>query len=404
MSENAASVSVGRLTSLDALRGLAVLGMLIVNIQSFAMIDAAYINPMAYGDLEGMNRVVWIWTHLLADMKFITIFSLLFGAGVLIFAQNLDRKGIRPSKPFYRRMLALLILGLIHAYLFWHGDILVCYALCGSLVFLMRKASTRSLLAFGLILVGIPAFNYWLFGMSLPSWPAAAVDGLRDSWQPGAEKIAGEIAALRGGLGEQMGWRIPAAISMQTFLFAILFFWRTLGMMMVGMALYKSGMLRNAWPGWSYALLMFGGLALGLPLIWQGVQNNFDAGWSVEYSMFLGWQYNYAGSLLVAMAYCALILGLAKWRPGAMPIRLLSPVGRMALTNYILMTLVCGVVFYGHGFSLFGRVERSMQVVIVFFIWFAVVLFSHIWLKYRAQGPLEHLWRHFTYHGIGRPA
>lgn len=404
MSENVALLTPGRLTSLDALRGLAVLGMLIVNIQSFAMIEAAYINPTAYGDLEGINRVVWTWTHLLADMKFITIFSLLFGAGVLIFAQNLDRKGIRPAKPFYRRIIALLILGLIHAYLFWHGDILVCYAICGSLVFLMRKASTRSLLAFGLILVAIPAFNYWLFGMSLPSWPQAAVDGLRDSWQPGAENIAAEIAALRGGFVEQMEWRIPAAISMQTFIFAIFFFWRTLGLMMVGMALFKAGMLRGTWPAWSYTLLLVAGLALGLPLIWLGVRNNFDAAWSVEYSMFLGWQYNYAGSLLVSMAYCALILGLAKWRPGALPIRLLSPVGRMALSNYISMTLICGLIFYGHGFSLFGRVERSMQVVIVFLIWIAVVLFSHIWLKYKPQGPLEHLWRRFTYLGIDRKA
>ena len=392
----------GRIEALDAIRGLAVLGMLLVNVQSFAMIEAAYINPSAYGELTGINRSVWIWTHVLGDQKFITLFSLLFGAGIVLFARRLEDKGVSPLRPFYRRMFWLLLLGLLHAYVLWHGDILVCYAICGSIAYWLQSRSVKSLLAFGAILIAIPAFNFWLFGKSMEHWPQEALDGLLLSWNPGEEVIAAETEALRGGLLDQMRWRIPAAIRMQTFLFAIWFFWRTLGLMMWGMALYKLGMLRGVWPAWSYMLLAIAGLALGLPLILAGVERNFEAGWAAAYSMFFGWQYNYAGSIPLALSYAALVGLAARSGPASVLVRWMVPIGRMALSNYILMTLICTFIFYGHGMGFFGTVERKQQLIIVLAIWVAVVLFSHLWLRYHTRGPLERLWRRFTY-GISRP-
>ena len=105
-----------------------------MNIQSFSMVGAAYFNPTAYGDLTGLNRFVWTLSHMLADTKFISIFSMLFGAGIVLMAQKIEARGRRPAKWHYRRMLWLIVIGLLHAYLLWDGDILVSYAVCGVVV------------------------------------------------------------------------------------------------------------------------------------------------------------------------------------------------------------------------------------------------------------------------------
>ncbi|MBT4400650.1 MAG: hypothetical protein HOD37_14320, partial [Bacteroidetes bacterium] len=122
-----------RLVSIDILRGVAVLGILIMNIQSFSMVSAAYSNPMAYGDMTGLNKWIFIFSHIIADTKFMSLFSILFGASILLFAGRLQATGLIPSKIFYRRNSWLLLFGLIHGFLIWHGDILLSYALCGYL-------------------------------------------------------------------------------------------------------------------------------------------------------------------------------------------------------------------------------------------------------------------------------
>lgn len=128
-----------RILSIDLLRGIAVLGILILNIQVFSMIGAAYMNPTAFGDLTGINKWVWILSHILGRAKFMGIFSILFGAGVLFFASRAIVKGRRSGPLHYRRMMWLFIFGMIHAYLIWYGDILVAYSLCGMLVYVFRK-------------------------------------------------------------------------------------------------------------------------------------------------------------------------------------------------------------------------------------------------------------------------
>jgi len=128
-----------RILALDVLRGFAVLGILVMNIQSFSMIFAAYINPTAYGDFTGINRWVWLLSHVLADQKFMTLFSILFGAGIALMTGKVDAGGGRPARAHYRRMFFLLVFGLAHAYLLWFGDILVAYALCGMIVFFFRR-------------------------------------------------------------------------------------------------------------------------------------------------------------------------------------------------------------------------------------------------------------------------
>ena len=129
-----------RIASLDVLRGFAVLGILVMNIQAFAMPMAAYFNPTAYGDLSGVNFFTWLVSYLFVDQKFLSMFSLLFGAGICLFADRVEARSGRSAGLHYRRMFWLLLFGLVHAYFLWSGDILVTYALCGSVLFFFGTA------------------------------------------------------------------------------------------------------------------------------------------------------------------------------------------------------------------------------------------------------------------------
>jgi len=162
---------VDRILSLDVLRGFAVLGILIMNIQSFSMIEPAYLNPTAYGDLTGINRWVWIVSHLVADSKFMSLFSMLFGAGILLFTSRIEKRGVRPAKYYYSRSFWLLVTGLLHAYFIWYGDILVNYAICSLFLYLMRKVSAKKQFITGIILISVPSMLYFFFAWSMPFWP-----------------------------------------------------------------------------------------------------------------------------------------------------------------------------------------------------------------------------------------
>ena len=209
--------------------------------------------------------------------------------------------------------------------------------------------------------------------------------------------MAAETAAYRGGWLAQMDARVPASVFHQTFLILIWYGWRVVGLMMAGMALFKWGVLSAERSDRFYRVAAVAGLGVGLPIAAYGVAYNFAASWRLEHSMFFGWQFNYWGSLAVAFGYIGLVMLFCRsglW-PGLKP--LFSDVGRMAFSNYLLQTLICTTLFYGHGFGLFGRVERTGQVLVVLVIWVALVLFSRLWLRSFRFGPAEWLWRSLTY-------
>jgi len=180
---------------------------------------------------------------------------------------------------------------------------------------------------------------------------------------------------------------------METFIFFILIGWRAFAMMLIGMSLFKLGFFSIGFSKKFYSILSASAISIGYLLILVGVNKNFAAGWSVEYSMFFGSQWNYIGSLFVAVGYVSLIMLLTKY----FRLSLLAKVGKLAFTNYLLMTLICTTVFYGHGFGLFGTLERWEQLVMVLVIWVFILLFSWVWLRYFYFGPAEWLWRFLTY-------
>ncbi|MEL6842450.1 MAG: hypothetical protein AAFP02_04495, partial [Bacteroidota bacterium] len=156
-----------RIISIDVLRGFALLGILIMNIVIFAMPTQAYFNPFVY-ELSGWDQVFFAINHVIADQKFMAIFSMLFGASTLLFIQSAEKKGKRAGLLFYLRNFWLLLIGLMHTIFIWHGDILMVYAVCSFVLFLFRKINPRIQLGLGLMIYLIPAlFNMYVYGTSL---------------------------------------------------------------------------------------------------------------------------------------------------------------------------------------------------------------------------------------------
>ncbi len=389
-----------RIISIDVLRGFAVLGILIMNIQVFSMIFSAYDNPTAYGDFTGINKWIWMLSHIIADQKFMTIFSILFGAGIILMTNNLENKRLPSTGLHYRRMMWLLIFGLLHAYLLWFGDILVNYALVGMLAFLFRKKSIKTLLIVGISLLIIPFLLSIFFNWSMPYWPEESVQHTLKQWQPDKEIIEQNLLIYRSNWIGQMENRISLAITIQTFVFFMYSLWRVWGLMLIGMALYKLKVLTASRSSKYYITYLIIGFLIGYFLVITGMIKNFNAGFTMEYSMFGGKLYNYWGSIFVSFGYIGLIMLFCKSNLFSGFKKLLAAVGRMAFTNYILQTLICTIIFYGHGFGFYGKVERGGLILIVFGVWVLLVMFSYFWLKYFRYGPLEWLWRSLSYRGF----
>jgi len=386
-----------RIISIDFLRGLAVLGILIMNIQHFSMPMAAYINPTAYGDLTGLNKWVWIISHILARSKFMAIFSILFGAGILLFTQRAELKGMNSAQLHYRRMGWLLLFGLMHAYLLWSGDILVSYSLCGMLVFLFRKKRPHALIRISFVFFVVPILLNLFFAWSMPYWPEESLQMNMEIWKPGEETLQHQLEVYRSGWLKQMELRVPGSIFMQTSYFLMAPFWRVMALMLTGMALFKWEVLSCGRSTAFYLRMALIGLVIGFILSGLGVYLNFNKQWIMKFSMFIGLQFNYVGSVAVALGYIALTMLFIRSAANGVITNVISAVGKMAFTNYILMTLLCTFIFYGHGLGLYGDVERQFQILIVPAIWIIILIISPLWLRRFRFGPLERIWRALTY-------
>ncbi len=383
-----------RFLSLDVLRGVAILGILLMNIQSFSMPEDAITNPTIYGNFQGINYYAWLSSHLLAEMKFISIFSILFGAGLALQAQ---RAGADAWKIHTKRMIILLGLGLAHAYLLWDGDILVPYALCGIVVFPLRRLPRWLLLFLGLAAFAVPIVLNAGLSIYPDMAPFPLLRGLNASLRPDFSPYA-ELATRRGNWRNLFIHRAHASFYFETFIFLIWTFWRCAGCMLIGMALLKLGVLTGQAKRWILVLIGAIGLPLGLAVSAAGVCYNTAHHWNAADFFFPGSTFNYIGSLLTALAYMALIVLLTHWTTATQATRWLRPleaVGRTALSNYLTQTFICITIFDVLGY--YGNVSRSQQLLIVLAIWLVQLLGSTLWLRRFRQGPFEWCWRTLAY-------
>src|SRR4030095_8786853 len=204
-----------RIRSLDVLRGVGVLGMLAVHIQLFAFPMFTRWNPTAYGDFKGLNWCVWLAAAVLADGKFITIFAMLLGVSIVMMASEACEQAIPAWRVHMRRMTVLLILGLLHAYLLWYGDMLVLFALTGAVVFFARRLSPGWALALGVMAFTTGSALSFALTWSTAQSDPAALAAWRAQWTPRPAIINLEIAQYRGGWVEEVGQPGPAGLERQ---------------------------------------------------------------------------------------------------------------------------------------------------------------------------------------------
>ncbi len=383
-----------RIHSLDLIRGFAVLGILIMNITSFSQINMAYMNPTIGAGLEGYNQYFHGFNYIFADTRFMSIFSMLFGAGVVLFTQRIEAKGKRVAALHYKRMFWLLLFGLIHAYFIWVGDVLVAYAICGSLVFFFRKKSIRTLFIMAVILFLIPlSLNF----MTYYGMPEEALESTFAFFYPSTEQIALETEIMQGSYLEQMPLRLENALGLQTLVFMIETFWRTSAMMLLGMILYRKGILSGDKSTAYYKKMIWVGFVPGLILSSIGLSQVYTSEWSGAYVMNIGANSKFISGLFMALGYIGLVIWIYKKEIFKKLQNRLQATGRMAFTNYIGMSIICTFIFNGHGLGLFGTFDRLQQFLIVIAVWVIMLIISPLVLKIHQFGPLEWLWRKLTY-------
>ncbi len=409
-----------RIASIDILRGFALLGILVVNIDFFALPMAIFFNPTVAGGFTGLNLLTWQFNELFFLQKMMALFSMLFGAGVILMYNRTESTGGIFGGIWYRRILWLFIFGLIHGYFFWYGDILFMYAFCGLLLYPLRRRSARALIIIGLFILMIGPLLSFASGFSLSMLRDQAVateqaeaageeisgsqSAMRDQWQAiekqfvaSPEYIAEETEAYRGEFREMMSYRAGQTLMMQTQGFFFRELWRILGLMILGMALLKLGVFSGDRPPRFYMLSIVIGYGIGLPLCAYGMNDSLSHGFDFVHFFTVGGLYNYLGSILVALGNIGILMLIFKAEVMKWLTRRLAAVGRMALTNYLTHTLICTTIFYGYGLGLFGKVERFYLLLIVFTIWILQLYISPLWLKHFRFGPAEWLWRTLTY-------
>ena len=397
------SADGSRIATLDIVRGVAVMGILAMNIVAFALPMAAYMNPLAYGSESAVDFAAYAFNFVLIDGKMRGLFSFLFGASMLLVIDRAEAKGESPAAVHYRRMLVLLLFGAIHFYLIWFGDILFGYATIGMVAFLFRRKEPKVLILIGIALILLEFLM--MFGMA-----AQVRDLAPQVAQPGASaeviRVWNEMTAwvrvpTQAEIGEQMSlilgpWSGLAHNQLTKHAFDPLFFSlmfgpETLAYMLFGMAALKSGYLTGAWTDEQYRRAAIRGYAISLPfyllLIWLIFRANFSVLALFTYSMV-------ATVLLrpfMIPAVAALVILFTR-RRGWLTERI-AAAGRAAFTNYLGTSILMTGLFYGWGLGLFGELSRAQLWLVVMAMWVVMLAWSKPWLDRFEYGPLEWLWR-----------
>ena len=375
-----------RNVTLDFVRGVAILGILLLNISAFGLPKAAYLNPAWYGDITRSDAWTWAILDLFAQVKFLTLFALLFGAGL----QLLLKRGTRWIQS---RLTLLVILGFIHGLLFWDGDILLAYGLVGLICWrLIRDApGVKSLFNTGVMLYVMGLAVLLLLGM-------IADDSTRRSWVPDAANLQYEqFWKLKGGM-EAIGNRADM-LGDNLLALGAQYGWQLAGMMLMGAALMRTGWLKGEFSLRHYRRTGAGLVLLGVIINLPAVMMQWHLQWDYRWCAFLLQVPRELSAPFQTIGYAPLIYGFWPQLSGLWIVSAVACVGRMALSNYILQTLICTTLFYR--FGLFMKFDRLTLLAFVIPVWIVNVVFSVVWLRFFRQGPLEWAWRRLTARASG---
>ncbi|MBY0507818.1 MAG: DUF418 domain-containing protein [Bryobacteraceae bacterium] len=405
--------SADRIALLDVLRGFALLGILLMNILSFGLPGPAEANPTVLGGSGGLNWTAWFLQIVVFDGKMRAMFSLLFGAGVILLT---SRATPDIADIYYRRNLWLILFGMVHAYIFWYGDILYYYGLYALILFPLRLLPVKALIRVPVaMLLGMTGFGIYE-AIQLPEIKQKALaaakvekpneeqkkakerwEDMLKNWQPSSEEINKELKAYRGNYVENFKRRAETVSGWHSGPYYSPGSWDIVAFLLLGMGFFKAGVLTGERPtGFYLKLLCFGygaGLTLNAALAWRLSEAKWDL--IVASQAFAFYQ---LGRLLVVLGHVGLLVLIVKRGVLTGLTQRLAAVGQMAFSNYISHTLIATTLFYGgYGFGLFGKLERAQLYGVVLAIWVAQLIISPIWLRHYRFGPLEWAWRSLTY-------
>jgi len=413
-----------RITILDSLRGIAILGILLMNIPGFGFPEVQTSDPSILNE-TGINYKTWYIVEWALSGTQRAIFSMLFGAGIILFITRLEKRmdGMMAAIYFFRRQMWLLAFGLFNAFvLLWFWDILFAYAIFGMLLFVFYRKSPKTLLilAFVSLLLMTVRENVDLYRAKKTiskgelvakidttrtkltiqqKEDLEAMNGVKEESSKEA-KLKKHEKELRA-IGETYAslYKAQSDKSLHVELYYTYFLaWDVLLFMFLGMAFFKTGILTGNASYKLYWLMFIGGLGLGLLLSYFNqkavIDNHFN---QYEYSKNVSFNYYQVQRMLRSLGFFGLIMltyksGFIKWF-----FAMFRPVGQMAFTNYLMQSLIGGLFFYGIGLNYFGKLERYELYIFVAIVWILEIIWSHIWLRYFRFGPLEWLWRSLTY-------
>ena len=413
--------SADRISSLDVIRGVALFGILLMNIVGFGL-PMAYENPNNFGGADGLNLFAWQVNALFFEGTMRGLFSILFGAGIVLMTSRAEARdpSIGVADIYFRRNLWLIAFGLVHSWLLlFPGDILYRYGVVALFLFIFRKASPRFLIVLGvLVLASMSAKDiYWTLqdrqalaaaesaqvmlddGQKISEQQQAAIDSWQDTLEDAKispERIEEKITAKQGGYFENIADNAEGIIQGQSYNLYMYTFWDCAGMMLIGMALLKLGVLNAERSTRFYLAMMVVGYGIGLSVnayeINLLLNNNFNY-------MAVGQAYMTAdlGRLPVTLGHVGLVMLICRKGWFGWLTSRIAAVGRMALSSYVTHTIICIFIFFGIGFAMYGELQRYQLYYVVFGIWIFQLIVSPIWLKYYRFGPLEWLWRSLTY-------
>ena len=405
-----------RITALDTVRGFALLGILLMNVLTFSYVFSATFNPTVQGGATGVNLWTYITMVVLVDGKMRALFSMMFGAGVILMT---SRAVADIADLHYRRMMWMALFGIAHAYLIWWGDILYPYALCGLILFPLRKLSGKALIITGVVMVvlmggmsvgqgfdtrskrqkALEADAAEKQGKKLTEDQKEAQKKWKDTlkfWQPDADTLKKDSDAYRGSYLAALKQRAGMVMKWHSSPYYGPGLWDMFSMMFIGMGLMKLKFFSAERPVRSYVKIAATGYLLGLPLIATAVGVIIKSNYDIVTASFSFSAYH-PSRLLIALAHASVLLLIIKAGALSWITSRLAAVGQMAFSNYIFHSVVCSIVFYGYGFKLYGQLQRHQLYYVVGAIWLFQLLVSPIWLRHFRFGPLEWAWRSLTY-------
>ncbi len=415
-----------RIKTVDLVRGFATLGILLMNIIGFG-IDWSEVHEVVTGPHAGKDYYTAGIILVFFDGTMRGLFSMLFGAGMVLFMMNKKETpgGVPVADYYYRRLLWLVLFGLFNAFvLLWPGDILFFYGLCGMILFAFRRVKPVWLIAIGFVCIGIGMLKTQNWYGELRETRKNYVEAVaaekakkeltekqqeaKTEWEqieknqkPDTTYVNRNLRKMHSGYATIFTHFVPQNVNSEVnYMYHGI--WDMLCMMFIGMALLVMGFFSNRQSTGTYLMVLLVGYGVGIPLGWAYFNGGF-IGWNTNIASYVDayrvphWELYDFRRFFLCLGHASLLMLIFRSRLVPWLMRAVANVGQMAFTNYLMQSVICTWFFYGYGFDYYNSLRFHQLYYVVFSVWIFQLIFSSIWLRFFRFGPFEWLWRSLTY-------